>query len=82
MLTKRQKSQITVLRNEGVGYGTIAQRMQLPKSTVSSFCLRKAMTEKETDREKKTVVIPKVEEKEVCSKRKRIVCTVTVTFGA
>ena len=41
-MTNHDKDQIRKLRLEGSGYGKIAQILNLPKSTVSSFC--KTMT--------------------------------------
>lgn len=41
-MTNHDKEQIRKLRLEGSGYGKIAQILNLPKSTVSSFC--KTMT--------------------------------------
>lgn len=41
-MTNHVKDQIRKLRLEGSGYGKIAQILNLPKSTVSSFC--KTMT--------------------------------------
>lgn len=37
-MTNHDKEQIRKLRLEGSGYGKIAQILNLPKSTVSSFC--------------------------------------------
>lgn len=39
-MTNEQKKQITILRQKGCGYATIAQALGLSKSTVTSHCQR------------------------------------------
>ena len=81
MLTERQKDQIILLRDQGIGYGTIAQRLKIPRSTISSYCLRQSVGKKSgTDREQE---VPSASEgTKPVSRRKNIVCTVTITYGA
>jgi len=38
-MTKQEKEQIKKMRLEGYGYGKIAQVLNIPKSTISSFCI-------------------------------------------
>lgn len=39
-MTDNQKKQIIKLRAEGMGYGTIAKKLDMPVNTVKSFCRR------------------------------------------
>ena len=42
-MTVEQKDRITALRNNGKSYAEIARELDLGKSTVSNFCLRKGV---------------------------------------
>ena len=44
-MTNAEKLRITRLREQGLGYTQIANRMGLSKSTVSAFCRRNGLTE-------------------------------------
>lgn len=39
-MDKQQQSQITELRQQGLGYGVIAKQMNLTKGAVGTFCRR------------------------------------------
>lgn len=39
-MTENQKLQITILRNQGIGYEKIAQQTGISKNTIKSFCRR------------------------------------------
>ncbi|MCI9081819.1 MAG: RNA polymerase subunit sigma-70 [Lachnospiraceae bacterium] len=45
-MTDGQKTQITLLRQEGLGYTAVAKKTGLPKDTVKSFCRRNGLTGK------------------------------------
>ena len=78
-MTKTQKSQIQELRKKGVGYGEIAQRLKMPRSTIASHCRRYGMGSEPT-KPKQPEPTPIVVKREGFSKHRDIVCTVKVTF--
>lgn len=43
-MTDEQKTKIVSLRREGLGYTTIAKRLDISKDTVKSFCRRNGLT--------------------------------------
>ena len=47
-MTKDEKLKIADMRRNGVGYAKIAQTLQLPVSTVKSYCLRNNLTAQNT----------------------------------
>lgn len=47
MMTEKQKQAIIELRIDGMGYGTIAKRMNMKLDTVKSFCRRHNMSNKD-----------------------------------
>jgi len=52
MMTKRQREQIRMYRERGYGYGTIAEKLGISKSTVSSYCRRNGLSGNSTKEEK------------------------------
>ena len=44
-MTSAEKKRIIWLREKGYGYAQIANRMGLPKSTISTFCKRNGLSE-------------------------------------
>jgi len=42
-MTEREKAMIRMYRNIGYGYGTIAEKLGVSKSTVSSYCRRNGL---------------------------------------
>ena len=51
-MTKRQKEQIHMYRERGYGYGTIAEKLGISKSTISSYCRRNGLSGNSTKEEK------------------------------
>ncbi len=47
-MTNEQKERITAMRQDGIGYKRIAKAIELPLSTVQSFCRRANVTASET----------------------------------
>ena len=51
-MTNAEKKRIIWLREKGYGYAQIANRMGLPKSTISTFCKRNGLAEEKKVSEK------------------------------
>ncbi len=52
-MTNSEKRQITRLREQGLGYTQIANRMGISKSTVSTFCQRNGLAEEKKEKPRK-----------------------------
>lgn len=52
-MTNAEKQRIIRLREQGLGYAQIANRMGLSKSTVSTFCKRNGLAEETKDNPRK-----------------------------
>ena len=55
-MTNTQKRQITRLREQGLGYAQIANRLGLSKSTVSTFCKRNELDEEKPLKSKNSLL--------------------------
>ena len=52
-MTNMEKRQITRLREQGLGYTQIANRLGISKSTVSTFCQRNGLAEEKKEKPQK-----------------------------
>ena len=52
-MTNTEKLRITRLREQGLGYTQIANRMGISKSTVSTFCQRNGLVEEKKEKSRK-----------------------------
>ena len=91
-MTNMQKRQITRLREQGLGYAQIANRLGLSKSTVSTFCKRNELSEEKPQKPKNSLlsgdfrvntVTDLLQPTTVVSDQGNLenVCTVTVTYA-
>ena len=82
MMTAQQKQQILELRRQGFGYGTIAKKVKMNKSTVSTFCNRNGLggVASEKKLEDPSKAAPVIVKKKGFPQNRGIVCTVKVTF--
>ncbi len=53
-MTNTEKRQITRLREKGLGYAQIANRLGISKSTVSTFCQRNGLAEEKKEKLRKS----------------------------
>ena len=53
-MTNAEKLRITRLREQGLGYTQIANRMGISKSTVSTFCQRNGLVEEKKEKSRKS----------------------------
>ena len=53
-MTNAEKLRITRLREQGLGYTQIANRMGISKSTVSTFCQRNGLAEEKKEKARKS----------------------------
>ena len=82
MMTAQQKQQILELRRQGLGYGMIAKKVKMNKSTVSTFCARNGLggVASEKKPEEPIKAAPVIMKEKGFPKNRGIVCTVKVTF--
>ena len=57
-MTTEQKNRIVSLRRAGDGYATIAQKMDMPKSTISNYCRKNGLGNIVEGTEKKDLLSP------------------------
>ena len=91
-MTNTQKRQIARLREQGLGYAQIANRLGLSKSTVSTFCKRNELGEEKPQKPKNNLLsgdfrgntvtdLPRPTTVVPDLDNQKNVCTVTVTYA-